>query len=293
MKVNRLQQCAVLVLIVAFCAFGQLAFAQTHHHYTIRVVPHGPQAEGVRANTLADGLYGTMAGFVGTPYQSYSTPTNSDGTDLWPCFAEYNGNSDSQNVDCPKIGDPSVFFGSVGGDGVPNAAVLGSASYTYSLSACDATSTSALPCGQTNTWYEDDSNDNTDDLIYIVEVEQGTSVIADSGTVDFGPNPYGGLSPAANIIIYGDQNFGTMGETGKNNGNCEPDFQYPFVGSPAYPFVIEANKTCVAPVAGPATLTATTEIATPKYKVNTKTGETTVTYTVKYKLSQKFEINLQ
>jgi hypothetical protein len=57
----------------------------------------------------------------------------------------------------------------------------------------------------------------TDDLLYRVEVVQGTNVIYDSGTIDFGPNPFGGLTPPADVIFSGDTNFGTLGETGKNN----------------------------------------------------------------------------
>jgi hypothetical protein len=273
----RISQCVILVLLIAFCAFGQPALAQTPHHFQIKVVPRGPQANGVRPNvTLAPNLYPTWATFAGTPVGEGS---NTDGSDLWPCF----GGGSSANPDCPTIGDPTTNFPT-------NGLAIGAPSYTWSLSDCNATSTSAPPCGQTESWYEDDSNDSADDLLYIIEVTQGSSVIADSGTVDFGPNSFGGLSPAANVIIYGDQNFGTMGQTGKNNGNCDADFNYP---SPVLPgvFVIQANKTCVAPVAGAATLTATTEIATPTF--TTKKGVTTVKYTVKYKLSQKWTIWLQ
>jgi len=47
------------------------------------------------------------------------------------------------------------------------------------------------PCGQTESWYEDDSNDTsaTDELLYSIVVTQGSAIIADSGEVDFGPNP--------------------------------------------------------------------------------------------------------
>jgi hypothetical protein len=33
------------------------------------------------------------------------------------------------------------------------------------------------------------------------------------------------------ITIYGDQNLGTAGVTGENNGNCEADFNYPIAGA--------------------------------------------------------------
>jgi hypothetical protein len=44
----RMYQCAVLALIVAFCAFGQLAVAQsaprTAPHYVVKAVPQTPSA---------------------------------------------------------------------------------------------------------------------------------------------------------------------------------------------------------------------------------------------------------
>jgi len=45
------------------------------------------------------------------------------------------------------------------------------------------TSTTYIPCGQAEIWYEDDSDDATDDLLLTVEVVQGTSVIYDTGTI--------------------------------------------------------------------------------------------------------------
>jgi hypothetical protein len=267
------------LVIVAFLACGQQALAaENQHHWQIKVVPR-VHSDAIHANSVTAALYPGEAAFAGTAYPT----VNSDGLDLWPCF----GDTATPNTDCPTIGNPSITFPTGG-------VVLGAPSYTWSLEACNATSTSTPVCGQTETWYEDDSNDSTDDLTYEIEVTQGSKVIADSGVVDFGPNVYGGLSPAANVIIYGDQNFGTMGETGKNNGNCTPDLNYPTASDPAGElFIIAANKTCVAPVAGVATLSATTSVATPKYKLDTKTGTYTVTYTVKYKATQKWNIDLQ
>jgi len=274
--------CVVVALIIAFCAFGQLVLAETPHNYQVRVVPR-TQGNAIHASTLADNLYPTWAAFAGSPWTSTSSPTNSDGTDLWPCF----GGGNTQNVDCPTIGDPTQNF-------PDNGVAVGSPSYTWSLSACDATSTSSNYCGQTETWYEDDSNDSSDFLIYSITAQQGSNYIADSGTVVFGPNSFGGLSPAANVIIYGDQNFGTMGETGVNNGNCEANYDYP-LSSPGWPgstYVIAAGKTCVAPVTGTVNFVATTEVATPSY-TKQKNGTYTVKFTSKYKLQQKWSITLQ
>ena len=280
MTKSRLFLVVASLVIVAFFVCGQQALAaENQHHWQIKVVPRVHSGVDIRSNSVPAALYAGEMAFVATAYPT----VNSDGSDLWPCF----GNTSTPNTDCPTIGNPSITFPTGG-------VVLGAPSYTWSLDACNATSTSTPVCGQTNSWYEDDTNDSTDDLTYEIEVTQGSKIIADSGLVDFGPNVYGGLSPAANVIIYGDQNFGTMGETGKNNGNCDADYNYPTTSDPAGElFVIAANKTCVAPVAGVATLSATTSVATPKYKLNPKTGTYTVTYTVKYKVTQKWNINLQ
>jgi hypothetical protein len=230
-----------------------------------------PQNPNPDANPAPpDGLYGLDQAFT-----AYAL--DGSGADEWPCFGGGSG------ADCSTI--------------VAGGVVVGIPQYVWSYSACDgATASDTTPCGQTETWYEDDSNDTStsDDLTYSLTATQvqgkATVYIADSGTVDFGPNPYGGLSPAADVIIYGDQNFGTLGQTGKNNGNCEANFNYP---SPVLPgvFVIAANKTCVNPQPGLATLTATTQIATATF--STKKGVTTVKYTIKYKLQQKWNIWFQ
>ncbi len=213
-----------------------------------------------------DNLYG-----LGQSFAAYAL--DGSGADEWPCFGGGSG------ADCPTI--------------VAGGVVVGIPQYVWSFANCDASCASdTTPCGQTETWYEDDSNDTSakDDLTYSVVVTQGKNVIADSGTVDFGPNPYGGLTPPADVIIFGDQNFGTLGETGKNNGNCEADFNYP---SPVLPgvFVVAANKTCVDPVPGLATLTATTSVSTAIF--TTTKGVTTVKYTAKHKLAQKWTIFFQ
>ena len=175
-------------------------------------------------------------------------------------------------------------------------AAIGIPQYVWSFSACDGTS-NLNPCGQTETWYEDDSGDTTDDLIYAItatQVQSGKTVyVADSGVVDFaGPNPFGGASPPADVVIYGDQNFGTGGATGKNNGNCSANFNYP-VSWPTitYPYVVAANKTCVNPLPGLVTITALTELAHPTYTVHGSTA--TVKFTVIKKLTQKWTIWLQ
>ena len=173
--------------------------------------------------------------------------------------------------------------------------MLGDPAYTWSLSACDSNLSGSVGtyCGQTETFYEDDTGDNTDDVLYIItatQVQNGLPVyIYHSGTVDFLTNPF---SPGTRIIVYGDSNFGSAGVTGKNNGNCYANYNYPFPDFSLGVFVIQANKTCVEPIAGPVTLTATTELATPTWKY--KNGVPwEVKYAVKYKITQKWTIYLQ
>ncbi|MFZ1132354.1 MAG: hypothetical protein WBV31_11690 [Terriglobales bacterium] len=283
MKKCRLFQLFACLAIVAF-ACSQLALAEGKPRFQIKVVPRhqGIDAQLPPAGAPPANLYAVGQWFGATAYPT----VNTDGSDLWPCFGD--SSSTGPNTDCPTIGNPSIPFPTGG-------VVVGSPSYTFSLSACDGNTATAANCGQTQTWYEDDSGDSTDDLLYSIVATQGTKTIADSGTVDFGPNVYGGLSPAADVIIYGDQTFGTLGvSAGPNNGECTANYNYPTTSDPAGGlFIIAANKTCSNPVAGLVTITATTEVATPKYTLNKKTGTYTVTYTKKYSVSQKWNIWLE
>jgi hypothetical protein len=218
----RIFQCAILVVIVAFCAFGQMALAQTSHHGGFKVISRGPvngalpDSSGPTAN-----IYGQTAVFATTPWVSYTSPTNSDGSTLWPCF----GGETAANPDCPTIGDPSQPF-----VGAENGVVTGIPEYLWSLSACDATSTSSPYCGETENFYEDTTGDTSDDLIWTATITQGSSYVYDSGVQDYGPCAFGGGpgcpdgSPTypLTVIFYQWLNMGTMGITqGPNNGNCD------------------------------------------------------------------------
>jgi hypothetical protein len=315
-----------LLAIVALFVCGQQGFAaEVPHHWHIKIVPH---KDGGGGGVISDsqgaappaGLYSAGAAFTNTP--NY-LGANSDGTDLWPCFGT-GGTGTAANADCPTLGDPSQAFPSGG-------VAVGSPQYVWYLAlpttaeaslqpyGCDASTTADATnyCGQTETWYEDWSGDTTDDLTYLLEATQDGAVIADSGTVDFGPNPYG-TGAGFDVIIYGDQNFGTDGvATGPNNGNCEADYNYPSTTDPfdfadLGLFVIQANKTCVNPVASSSIsgaigsqevkFTATTSIAKPTYTKSTSTSVCapaggppcyTVKYTVIHKLSQSWYIWLR
>jgi len=118
--------------------------------------------------------------------------------------------------------------------------VIGSPAYTWSLTSCDANAAGAPNCGQIFWFYEDDTGDNTDDLIVSIVVKQGLNYILDTGNFNFGPNPF---APGSVIVISDDVAFGTLGETGKNNGFC--------AGS---------KKVCADPLAGIASVTITTRV---------------------------------
>jgi hypothetical protein len=258
--------------IIAVVACGQQALAQQSHrpNFKVKVLPSTRSSRVHAETTTPAGLYGLEAAFTGTPY---SLGPNSDGSDLWPCFA----GGTTTNPDCPSIGDPSQNF-----EGVL-AAVLGSPAYTWPLGTtaepgCNSntngtSNTTYVPCGQTETWYEDATGTGASfDLTYQIVATQvqgsATVYLVDSGLVDFGPNPYGSLGFPADVIIYGDQNLGTWSGAGAgpNNGNCTGNINYPSATKPAAGLFIEASaKTCVNPVSGLVKWTATTTVATPIY----------------------------
>jgi hypothetical protein len=305
---SRLIVVLTLVSVVALLAVGQ-AVAQNApaHHFHIAVVPRAhQQSEGVVSDAVPANLYALSAVFAASPLVVDPTAANADGTDLWPCFggpttitSSTGSTAYSYNPDCQYVGDPRTTL-------VAGGAVLGSPAYLWSLATCNATSTSAGDCAQSETFYEDDSNDTADDLTYELEATQGGTVLLDTGVIDFCGgcgNPYGGATPPADVVIYGDTNLGDMGESGENNGNCLASFgPYPVTADPPlYEYGISANKTCGTAAAGVVDFTATTEIATPSYKEETKAADCpqggppcwTVKLTSKYKISQKWSIYLQ
>lgn len=221
MKKSRLFQVAASLVIVVFFLCGQQALAQ--HHLQAHVVPGVGGGNGPQAPSL---LFQLASGMGVLP------PLDGGGADQWPCFGG--------SPDCSTI--------------APGGVVIGTPSYTKSLTACDGNTPTSLPCGQIFWFYEDDTNDNTDHLIVSITVKQGANYILDTGNFDFGPNPFAAGSV---IIISDDTAFGTLGGVGKNNGFC--------AGS---------GKTCKDPVAGVANVV-----------VNTKVGLN--------KISAKFNLNLQ
>jgi hypothetical protein len=249
--------------------------------------------------------------------QAYPTITaNIDGSDVWPCFGRV-----TANTDCPTVGNPSVQL-------PRGAIVMGRPAYTWALqnndiigfglgngTGCDALTNGTVgqpfepgvlyrPCGQIFTSFEDDTGDTTDDLLQRVVVRQGTDIIYDSGMVDFGPA--GPIKYPVDVVLFGDANFGFWpgAMNGPNNGNCSGNSDYPLTAPtfPATGYVVESNSTCQEPVAGPATFTTFTELATPQYeqvtgKACTSKGVAspcfTVKWTRKYEIHQDFSIFLQ
>jgi hypothetical protein len=200
--------------IVAFFFCGQQALAQSPHHLQVRVF-RGAAADGPQKGPNEKKVLQQLAsGFGALP------PLDESGNDEWPCFAG--------DADCSTIATGGV--------------VIGAPSYSQSLSNCDANASGAPNCGQIFWFYEDDTGNNTDNLVVSVVVKQGKNYILDTGTVNLGPNPY---SPGTVIVVYGDTAFGTLGETGPSNGFC--------AGS---------TETCVNPVRGVASVTITTTVGT-------------------------------
>lgn len=204
--------------IAALVVSGQQAVAQSLHPFKLTVVParrgDHPAVKEKKA------LYQLAAGFGVLP------PLDGSGNDSWPCFGG--------DTDCSAI--------------APGGVVIGDPFYTWSLTACDASSSTFTNCGQFFNFWEDDTLDTTDDLVISVVVQQGKSFIFDSGAQNFGPNPFG-TAAGQLIVLSQDTAFGTQGQSGPGNGFC--------AGS---------TETCVDPKAGPATITITTTVGTSTIK---------------------------
>jgi hypothetical protein len=289
---------SLLIAIVALCACGPMAIAKTK--LVAVQLPESRVTANATALAPAPGLYPVTQMFTSTPYNA-SLPGNGwtnnlDGSELWPCFGG--------ELDCPTTGYPAIPFHGV---------TIGVPSYFHTLSACDGTTNGTqvpytwdqgqtvfpysingyyVPCGQILTLYHDLTGDTTDDLLVSIVVKQGDNVIADSGIQDNGQNPFGNAGANDIIFSYQDFNFGALGVAGPNNGNCVPSFNYP-VSSFPYDgfFTVAAGKTCVDPVAGPATITVRTSLSTPTYNCKDAKG-CTVKYKDKYVLVQEWNIYL-
>jgi hypothetical protein len=292
----------VLFAIVAFGACSQMAFARPR----AAAIPTA-QSQAQSTSYPAPGLYAVTQAFAGSPYNpnlpGNGWTNNSNEVELWPCFGGGGGNGD-----CPTIGNPAIGF-----DGI----AIGIPYFTWSLAACDGTTNGTqnpyswdqgetwnpfaingdyVPCGQLNTFYQDYTGDTSDDILFRAQVTQGGNLIADTGIQDWGPNQFG-ASNGELIVFYQDFNFGTLGDSGPNNGNCVPNYNYPNTIPPTltYPVISAGGHTCVDPVAGAATMTVETSVATPTWTCKDKEGIVTckVKYTTVYSLKQTWNIYLQ
>jgi hypothetical protein len=134
-------------------------------------------------------------------------------------------------------------------------------------------------------------------------VKQGSSIVYDSGLVDFGPA--GPISYPVDVVLYSDANFGYWPGAlfGPNNGNCSGNAGYPLT-APAFPgfYVVASGSTCQRPVAGAASFVSMTELATPSYHMQTGSACTrkgvaspcyTTSWTPRYQISQDFSVFLE
>jgi len=217
MKKSRLFQLIMCLAVVAFIVCGQQALAQTVHHLQARAVSqNGAHAQAKTEKKVLEQL---MSGFGFLP------PVDGSGNDEWPCFP--NGGNPN-DADCASIAAGGV--------------VLGAPAYSQSLANCDANASTSPNCGQIFWFYEDDTGNNTDNLVVSIVVKQGKNFILDTGPFNFGANPF----PAGSVIVISDDvAFGTLGQTGPGNGFC--------AGS---------TESCINPVKGVAAVTITTTVGT-------------------------------
>jgi len=284
-----------VLAVVAFCISGAVA-EEPHHAHPVLVKHAQSGVEPLPLNSAPQRIWVPFADFA-----AFSNATNSDGSFLWPCFGSYEPSSGTftgvpANADCPTIGDPSVPFPSGG-------VVLGNADYLWTVADCNATATSSPDCADQESFITDNTQDITDDVWVSIVITQTAGTIYDSGTEVYGPDIFGQTVADYPLIWidYNPQNLGTMGLSGKNNGNCLADYNYP-LPTPAFAppyYIVSANKTCVAATAGKATVTFTVEYATPVYSAPITKASTCLTtpvpcYTVKhtkvYEASSKFYI---
>ncbi len=221
MKKSCLFKFVVPLSIALYVVGGQQALAQeAKDHWQLKVMP-GTHQSGARAEVRFDQLYLLSEGFAVLP------PQDTSHLDQWPCFPNP---ADPNYTDCSSIAAGGVVTG------VP--------AYTWSLSACNADTSASTNCGQIYWFYEDDTGDTIDHLITTVTVKQGSNYILATGNIDHGPNP---ATSGSIVVITDDVAFGTLGETGKNNGYCAA-----------------SGKTCSTPLQGLASVTVTTKVGPSK-----------------------------
>lgn len=198
-------------LSIAFLAYlGQQAFAQEgHSDVRIQITPPSHPVE-LRSLNTADGvMVSLILGFAALP------PVDGGGYDEWPCQP---ASGENNAADCSGIATGGL--------------VIGTPAYTWSYLDCDAGSSMSTNCGQVFWAYEDDTGDNTDDLVVSVVAKQGTAFLLDTGDINLGVN---NAAVGATVLISLDTAFGTLGATGKGTGYCKGSKQTcsnPLSGAP-------------------------------------------------------------
>lgn len=319
MTMHSLPSAISTLALIATSISGQATWSKETHHRLM-----SPSIESQSAQADADNAArhsGTLPPRELVSLQAHLTqayPTilaNADGSDVWPCFGRVTG-----NPDCAMVGNPPVPLPRGG-------IVMGRPAFTWALQnnnvigfglgngvGCDALTNGTIglptasdqyrPCGQIFTSFEDDTGDSTDDLLQRIVVRQGGRIVYDSGLVDFGPA--GPIKYPVDVVLFTDANFGFWpgAEDGPNNGNCSGNVAYPLT-APTFPgvvYTVASNSTCRQPVAGPATFTTYTELATPEYRQMTGIACTsngvaspcfTVKWTRRYLIHQDWDIFLQ
>ena len=260
-----------LPLLAALSLCGLASAAELQHRHLM--VPSDPQAPRAAVAAPVSAPAARLFPLQANLTQAFPVEAaNADGSDLWPCLGHTAG-----NPDCLMVGNPAIQLPRGG-------LVTGFPSFIWSLASgpsavngvgCDALTNGTTgvqpalyrPCAQLDTWFEDNTNDPTDDLLQHITVTQGSKVIFDSGTVDYGPA--GPIKYPVNVLLSTDVNFGFWpgAAVGPNNGNCSADIGYP-LSAPANPgatYVVAAGQTCEQPVAGKVRFATVTVLATPKY----------------------------
>ena len=235
-----------------------------------------PPAFPTCANIPTADLYTVFAGLGIMPQQDASQFGSTGYVyDEWPCDpANYGGGSPS--VGCPY----ATIQGESENDGsgvFSGGLVIGYPGYSIQFAGdtnlangdppCYYNSaphlTDGLPpfCTQIVNFWEDDTTDTTDELYQTIEVTQGTSVIFDSGVIDWGQNEGGPLEYQEWIDVL----FGTLGQPGvvngkavKNNGMCLAANSV--IISNEFGSNYASGKTCSQPVPGAAKVTIITYI---------------------------------
>jgi hypothetical protein len=269
------------LLALTSSILGGAAFAQTvpdpnpldrFNIQAIAVHPSGgpgPVPFSATSSTkLPPDLYELVQAFVNDPSAPRGSapinPRNADRTRLWPCLGEFTA-TQAPNPDCPTIGSPTQFLPA-------GAAVLGVPEYAWTLAQCAQQNFGI--CGQEVVIFEDDTGDITDHLLFSFVAKQGNNIVLDFGTIDVGPIPQAiqkVIPGPFDIVAFFSTNFGTAGiPQGPNNGNCFASFRYPVASTtPAFPFIISNNSTCVDPTAGPVQLKMLVQLATPTFTSTT------------------------